>query len=497
MTVYVLVATTSIAGTLGLFALSYFWQRREERRHLWFAVAMLLTCTFCLSRIAQMLGVWADRPWLPARMLLASALLGGWSTAEFAAVYAGYRASKWERNAAAGLVAVPVGLLLGTELILTQTPIVRTLSGGETFVGVRLGPLYSLFSLSSTSLWALGCVRLARGHVLRTRGGKYFFAAFSAGIVGHLVDVTCTVFHVPAPRLSDYANMPVAIAFALAEVNRYASLFGELEEKVRERTKDLASANEELSRKHAEREALQRRLSEAERFEALGQLAGGVAHDFNNLLTVVVGGTALIKLTAGHIPEVAEHCASIENASGRGTALVRRLLTFARRQPSAPKALDLEAQARNLLPLLEPLVGKQVQVRLETDGPAPVLMDPTRFDQVLMNLVVNARAAMPDGGRVTIRIATKGATRPAAAATEPADEQRAVLVTVTDTGHGIPEDVLPRIFEPFFTTKGEHGTGLGLATVLRATREAGGTVSVDSQAGAGTTFRLELPMRAG
>jgi signal transduction histidine kinase len=315
-------------------------------------------------------------------------------------------------------------------------------------------------------------------------------------VVVHVFDVLCTVFHVSAPRLSDYSTVPVAFAFALAEVNRYAGLFGELEEKVRERTKDLARANEKLTREHAEREALQRRLAEAERLEALGHLAGSVAHDFNNLLTVVMGSNQGVAHFAGDIPAVAEACADIQTAAERGTALVRQLLTFARRQPSTPKNVDLEAQARNLLPLLEPLAGKHVRVRLETDGPAQVLIDPTQFDQILMNLVVNARAAMPKGGEVTIRL-DRAAPAEVSEATEPAEERSVVRVRVSDTGLGIPAEVLPRIFEPFFTTKAEHGTGLGLDTVLRATREAGGTISVDSTPGAGTTFQLLLPAQLG
>src|SRR5262249_24331488 len=149
MTGYALVATASNAAVLGVLAFAYWWRRREERAHLWFWVAMIVSVAFSLSRLAQMLGTWSDRPWLPARCVLGFAGLGAWVVSEFASAYTGQSPDRWVQRIVGAVAAVPVFLIIATDLVLTRTPVVRTLWGGEQFIGVELGPFYFLFTLST------------------------------------------------------------------------------------------------------------------------------------------------------------------------------------------------------------------------------------------------------------------------------------------------------------------------------------------------------------
>ncbi|HET9555056.1 MAG TPA: ATP-binding protein, partial [Anaeromyxobacteraceae bacterium] len=249
----------------------------------------------------------------------------------------------------------------------------------------------------------------------------------------------------------------------------------------------------ERKRGEAQRIALERRIEEGQRLESIGRLAGGVAHDFNNLLTPILGNAqgALDALGADHA--VAEDLRGIVEAAGRAGALTRQLLALSRRQLLQERAVDLNAEVNALHAMLRRVIGEGVQVRLALD-PAlgRVRGDPSQLQQVLLNLAVNARDAMPGGGLLTI--ATRNVGPEEAACRAGARARSLVELSVADTGTGMTPEVRARLFEPFFTTKAlGKGTGLGLATVLGVVKQHGGEVEVESAPGRGTTFRILLP----
>jgi len=245
----------------------------------------------------------------------------------------------------------------------------------------------------------------------------------------------------------------------------------------------------------SQRKELEAQLLHAQKLESVGQLAGGVAHDFNNLLTVIKGVTDLIRddLPQDHPaqPDLAEVSAAAERAG----ALTRQLLAFARRQILAPRVVDATTLIRETAPLLHRLLGENVEVLLNLmPSPAPILADPNQIQQVLVNLAVNARDAMHDGG--LLRISTRLISAEAAVGSEEgAAPTPTVRIVVQDTGAGIAPDILSHIFEPFFTTKAQgHGTGLGLATSYGIVVQHGGTITVRSRLGEGTAFTIDLPV---
>ena len=253
-------------------------------------------------------------------------------------------------------------------------------------------------------------------------------------------------------------------------------------------------------RAEAERDALQRQLLEAQKLESIGRLAGGVAHDFNNLLTVVLSSAAALRedLAAGRAPALAD-VEAIQAAGERARDLTRQLLSFARRQVIAPEVVDLAPLLRASERLLARVLGEDLALRVElAEGLWPVRCDPAQLDQVIMNLAVNARDAMPRGGRLTIAAENLALDEGAARARPGASPGPHVALRVSDTGVGMSAEVRRRVFEPFFTTKppGE-GTGLGLATVHGLVRQMGGVIAFESEEGRGTSFEILLPRADG
>jgi CheY-like chemotaxis protein len=232
---------------------------------------------------------------------------------------------------------------------------------------------------------------------------------------------------------------------------------------------------------------LESALQRSQRLDAVGQLASGVAHDFNNLLMVVLGYAEILTdeemSKDGH-----EYVTEIRRAASRGAALVRQLLAFGRRDKAQPQPLDLNEVVREMEPLLTRTLGAAVQLQLVmASEPSPIVADPVLVEQIVLNLAINARDAMPDGGVLYL------ATEHTHAATS--GEPRVVL-SVTDTGTGIDPAVRDTLFEPFVTTKGPgQGTGLGLATVASIVDAMGGAIDVVSAQGQGTTFEIALPLR--
>ncbi len=252
--------------------------------------------------------------------------------------------------------------------------------------------------------------------------------------------------------------------------------------------------HEERRLAEARQRTLERQLFHAQRLESVAVLAGGLAHDFNNLLTIIIAGVGLARLRDG---ADCEELQQVEEAARRGSDLTRQLLAVSRAQPLSAREVDLNELLRKLLVLIQRIVPESVHVELVANAVAPtVCADPSMLEQVFLNLCVNARDAMPAGGRLTITTAG-GAARAKGSEESLAPEHR-VVVTVADTGTGMPAEVLDRIFEPFFTTKPTGvGTGLGLAVVYGIVRQHGGLVTCTSQVGAGTTFTIDLPLHAG
>jgi PAS domain S-box-containing protein len=235
-------------------------------------------------------------------------------------------------------------------------------------------------------------------------------------------------------------------------------------------------------------EKVQRQLAESQKLDALGQLTGGVAHDFNNLLMIITGGLQTLKKIAGDDAKGLQAVQAIETASQRGAALTRQLLTFARRQSVNPQTIDLVDRIYSIREILDTGLGSSVELHLEVDPDVwPVTVDAAEFETALVNLVINARDAMPKGGSVKVRannVYIDDGIR----------KGDYVAIEVRDTGVGIPPDLIAKVFDPFFTTKAiGKGTGLGLSQVHGFAYQAGGMVAVTSELGQGTTFTIHLP----
>jgi PAS domain S-box-containing protein len=244
---------------------------------------------------------------------------------------------------------------------------------------------------------------------------------------------------------------------------------------------------------------MERQLQMAQRMEAVGRLAGGVAHDFNNLLTAIRGYAELLREDLPDAAPGREDVDEILTAAGRATALTRQLLAFSRQQVLRPRIVDLNELATGTEKLLRRLIGEDVQLAVHL-APVPVLVkaDPGQIEQVIINLAVNSRDAMPQGGTLAIETSAVDLDESYAAMHLPVVPGPYVMLTVTDTGVGMSKDVQARIFEPFFTTKeAGKGTGLGLATVYGIVKQSDGYIWVYSEPGQGTTFRIYLPRVAG
>jgi signal transduction histidine kinase/CheY-like chemotaxis protein len=251
----------------------------------------------------------------------------------------------------------------------------------------------------------------------------------------------------------------------------------------------LAEANRELQFQMEERSRTEEQLREAQKMQALGQLTGGIAHDFNNLLAVIQGSADILQRPGLSEEKRLRFTNAIIDASTRGAMLTGQLLAFARRQPLRPEVLDLNHRILTMLVMLQPTLGPNITLKTSLE-PAlwPVEVDPGQFEAALLNIIVNARDAMPDGGEIAIL--TSNAT-----GEEAGEGDRAVIVTIKDSGCGIEPDKLQHVFEPFFTTKEVgKGTGLGLSQVYGFAAQSGGEARIDSVVNKGTTLSIVLPI---
>lgn len=247
-----------------------------------------------------------------------------------------------------------------------------------------------------------------------------------------------------------------------------------------------------IKRDVTEKVALEQQLRQAQKMEIVGRLVGGVTHDFNNLLTVINGYSEMIQEDLEPTHPMREQVLAILRAGQKAVSLTRNLLIFSRKQPVEVRCVDLNEVVRDSARMLKRIVGEDIELALSLDDrPCLVLVDSGQITQVVLNLVVNARDAMPQGGRVTLRTEVVSGTTPATAGAPP---QPTVQLMVTDTGCGMSDEVKSHLFEPFFTTKAEgKGTGLGLATAHGIVTQAGGGIAVHSELGLGSTFTVNLP----
>lgn len=244
-----------------------------------------------------------------------------------------------------------------------------------------------------------------------------------------------------------------------------------------------------------ERRVLERQLRMAQKMEAVGRLSGGIAHDFNNLLGVIIGYSQVMKRMLGPTHAAFEHAEEIEKASQRAVSLTRQLLAFSRQQVLEPVILNLNSLVSDMEKMLPRLIGEDIELHLALDPAlAQVKADPGQIEQVLMNLAVNARDAMPDGGRLTVQTANVELDLAYTRRHPGSRVGSYVMLGVTDTGTGIDPEIQAQIFEPFFTTKErDKGTGLGLATVYGVVKQSGGYIAVESEKGKGASFFVYLP----
>jgi len=317
------------------------------------------------------------------------------------------------------------------------------------------------------------------------------------------------LFIVLAMGYSRRANLILHRSLVLKEINQ--TLVGELslardslERRVRERTAELDRTNANLMAEMEARRETEDRLHQAQKMEAVGQLTGGIAHDFNNLLAVIQGNAELLieRVDGGRDSKRAVD--AIIRASQRGAELTRQLLAFSRKQTLRPRKVQVNELIGSMIGLLERTLGPGIGIRfIPQDTECFAHVDPGQLENAILNLAINARDAMPDGGQLTIASAsgtydfTAKLARNLAKAEELPRCGRYALVAVRDTGTGIAEEALTKVWEPFFTTKGPgKGSGLGLSMVYGFIKQSGGHVEIDSAVGEGTTVRLYLPITA-
>jgi two-component system cell cycle sensor histidine kinase/response regulator CckA len=242
--------------------------------------------------------------------------------------------------------------------------------------------------------------------------------------------------------------------------------------------------------------ALENRLRQAEKMEAVGQLAAGIAHDFNNILTIIQGHSTMLLSAENLDSETAESLRQVTEAADRATALTRQLLAFSRRQMMQPKVLQLNSLIQQMSDMLRRLIGEQIVLQWHCpEDLSPIYADSCNIEQILLNLAVNARDAMPKGGQLVIKVADVAIDAAAAAKNPEARAGNFVCMSVTDTGCGMDAATQSRIFEPFFTTKDiGRGTGVGLSTVYGIVKQHEGWIEVSSVLGHGTTFKTFLPV---
>jgi signal transduction histidine kinase len=267
-----------------------------------------------------------------------------------------------------------------------------------------------------------------------------------------------------------------------------------LEEEIRQRR-----SAEAMVKRFQEIEATESQVRQAQKMEAIGQLTGGVAHDFNNILTVITGTIEILDDAVKDRPHLAQITKLIGAAAARGADLTQHLLAFARRQPLQPRSIDVNAMIIDAARLLRPTLGEQIEIEsMLAHDLAPALIDPSQLSTAILNLALNARDAMPNGGKLTLETKNVVLDDDYAGMNSEVNPGNYVMIAVSDSGEGIPASLLEKVFEPFFTTKDVgKGSGLGLSMVYGFVKQSNGHIKIYSEEGHGTTVKLYLPRAAG
>jgi len=305
-------------------------------------------------------------------------------------------------------------------------------------------------------------------------------------------------------EVREVGDMLVATSLLLREREReLRSVNAALEGRVAERTRDLEASNARLLAEASERQNAEAQLRQSQKMEAVGRLTGGVAHDFNNLLTVVLGNLSIARRrlgTSGADERIRRALDGASEGAQRAAELTRRLLAFARQQPLAPEAVDANRLVVSMSDLLRRTLGEDIHIETVLAGGLwRAQADPNQLENAVLNLAVNSRDAMPDGGKLTIETANAYLDEVYAASREDVRPGQYIMISVSDTGSGMPAEVVAKAFDPFFTTKPVgKGTGLGLSQVYGFAKQSGGHAAIYSEPGQGTTVKLYLPkLRSG
>jgi signal transduction histidine kinase len=331
--------------------------------------------------------------------------------------------------------------------------------------------------------------------VLAWRFLVYPYNAFGFSTLGDVLAIGLYAFVTVSLVLLVHA-MNRAYGLLLQSEAQRARLNADLERRVEERTASLAEQTRLLEAEIAARADAETRVAQLQRLEAVGQLTGGIAHDFNNMLAIMMGNLNLAQVRiakGGH--DVGRFVDNAMEGAKRGASLTQRLLAFGRRQPLSPSVLDVNDRVRGMSELLERSLGPGVEIEtVFAAGLWRTFADATQLESAIVNLAVNARDAMPEGGKLTVETMNAHVDDAYAAANPDAVPGQYVVVAVSDTGVGMPPEVLGRAFEPFYTTKGVgHGTGLGLSQIYGYLKQSGGHARIYSEVGHGTTVKLYLP----
>ena len=298
-----------------------------------------------------------------------------------------------------------------------------------------------------------------------------------------------------ATRLAGVVLLAAMAALVLGVLARDRAALAGANLELEQRAADLVLANQRLKSETRVRRDAEEALHQSQKMEAIGQLSGGIAHDLNNYLAVIRGSLNLLKRRTSQAPEnVQPYIAAALEGVDRATGLTRRLLAFARRQPLLPQALAPEKLIEGMLDFIRRTVGESVVVETRLESSWLINCDPSQLETVILNLAINARDAMPDGGKLDIATHDRTVQSHIGAAQHELDSGDYIEITVRDNGTGMREDVRKRALEPFFTTKPQgQGTGLGLSTAFGYIRQSGGSLSIESSSGKGTAITILMP----